>query len=155
MEEIRFDDRAALEARVSEAFGAFGPQIEITQAMIDAFAELTGDDQWIHTDVERCLRESPFEKPIAHGFLVLSLVGALSPQTELRIVGQSTVINYGADLLRFVSPVPVESRIHARRRIAHVRKKGTGTQITFESEIYVVGSERPAMVYRSLVLFMP
>ena len=106
-------------------------------------------------DVERAARESPFGTTIAHGFLVLSVIGALKSSSEVRIVGMGSVINYGADKLRFVSPVPAGSVLHARRRIAHVRKKGHGTQVTFEIAVHVVGQERPAMLYRSLVLFVP
>ena len=71
MEQIKFDDVPALQAKVSEEFGPFGGELEVTQSMIDRFAELTGDRQWIHVDVERCRRESPFGGPIAHGFLTL------------------------------------------------------------------------------------
>jgi uncharacterized protein len=154
--DVRFDDREALAALVSDDFGAFGSEIVVTQGMIDDFAFLTRDDQWIHTDTERCARESPFGgKTIAHGFLVLSLVGALSADQDLVIVGQRVIINYGAEYLRFVSPVPVDSRIHARRRLVAVAEKGPGTQLTFESAIHVVDSDKPAVIYRSLVLFMP
>jgi acyl dehydratase len=153
-DEIRYDDLPALEALVSDGFGPFGRELEVTQRMIDAFAELTGDHQWIHSDVERARRESPFGGTIAHGFLVLSLLGPLAEGTGPRIVGHRTVINYGAEHLRFVSPVPSASRIHARRRLVAARRKGHGTQITFETEARVVGGERPALVCRSLVLFL-
>jgi hypothetical protein len=156
MAEVRFDDLEGLQALVSEALGAPGPAKVITQAMIDAFAELTDDRQWIHVDPERCAAESPYGVPIAHGFLVLSLVTALSQGGDDRIVGYGSVINYGADKLRFIRPVPAGSTVCARRRIAHVRKKGVGgTQITFETEVWVEGEDKPAMLYRSLALFMP
>lgn len=153
--EVRFDDLETLQTHVSEAWGAFGPTITVTQAMIDQFAELTQDHQWIHIDPERCAAESPFGVPIAHGFLVLSLLTALTAEPELRLTGHGSVINYGADKLRFAAPVPAGSEVHARRRLVHVRKKGPkGTQLTFETEIHAVGADRPAVVYRSLVLFM-
>lgn len=156
MKEARFDDLETLQSLVSEELGPFGEPIRVTQAMIDTFAKLTMDEQWIHVDPQRCKRESPFGTTIAHGFLVLSLLTALRDGSDTRIVGYGSVINYGADKLRFVSPVPSDSLIHARRRIAHVRKKGIGgTQITFESEVRVVGADKPAMLYRSLALFMP
>jgi len=110
MEQIKFDDVAALQAKVSEEFGPFGGELEVTQSMIDRFAELTGDRQWIHVDVERCRRESPFGGPIAHGFLTLSLLPAINARTrdagDWGIVGQGNVANYGSDKLRFLSPVP-------------------------------------------------
>jgi acyl dehydratase len=156
MKEVRFDDLDALQTLVSEEMGPFGEPIHVSQDMIDRFAELTMDEQWIHTDVERCKKESPFETTIAHGFLILSLITALKDGSDTRITGFGSAINYGADKLRFVSPVPSGSDIHARRRIAHVRKKGPGgTQITFETEVHVVGADKPAMIYRSLALFMP
>jgi hypothetical protein len=156
MSEVRFDDWDALNALVSDELGPPGPPIEITQAMIDAFAELTDDKQWIHVDPARCAADSPFKTPIAHGFLVLSLVTALSRGGQHSISGYGSVINYGADKLRFISPVPAGSTVRARRRIAHVRKKGVGgTQITFETEVWVDGADKPAMLYRSLALFLP
>jgi acyl dehydratase len=156
MKEVRFNDLETLKTLVSEELGPFGEPIGITQAMIDQFAELTLDKQWIHVDPVRCEKESPYGTTIAHGFLVLSMVSALKSGSDTRIVGAGSVINYGADKLRFVSPVPAGSEIHARRRIAHVRKKGIGgTQLTFETEVHVVGAEKPAMLYRSLALFMP
>jgi acyl dehydratase len=154
--DVRFDDLEVLQALVSEEPGAFGEPLTVTQAMIDRFADLTDDHQWIHVDAERCRRDSPAGTTIAHGFLILSLLPALKPPLGPRIVGQGTVINYGADHLRFIEPVPSGSAIRARRRIAHVRKKGVGgTQLTFETEIWVVGRTKPALSYRSLVLFMP
>lgn len=154
MHEVRFDDLEALSSLVSTETGPFGPLMPITQEMIDRFADLTGDRQWIHVDVERCRREGV--STIAHGFLVLSLVTALVQAGDVRIVGHGRVINYGADMLRFTSPVPAGCNLHARRRIAHVRKKGVGgVQITFETEVWVEGADKPAMLYRSLALFMP
>jgi acyl dehydratase len=155
MESVRFDDHEALQALVSPELGPWGEPLTITQEMIDRFADLTGDRQWIHVDVERCRRESPLGTTIAHGFLLLSLLPALAGPGG-QIVGHKTVLNYGADNLRFLSPVPSGSAVHARRRIAHVRKKGVGgTQLTFESEVAVVGAEKPALAYRSLALFLP
>jgi acyl dehydratase len=124
MEQIRFDDVAALEKQVSEEFGPFGGELEVTQEMINRFAELTGDRQWIHVDVERCRRESPFGGPIAHGFLTLSLLPRMAAQTrdagDYQIVGQGNVVNYGSDKLRFLSPVPAGARVHSRSRLVSV-----------------------------------
>ena len=89
METIRFDDIDALNALASEEFGEFGDAVEVTQEMINGFADLTGDHQWIHVDVERCKRESPFGGPIAHGFLTLSLVPRLGGGKGVRITGQT------------------------------------------------------------------
>jgi acyl dehydratase len=156
MSELRFDDIDALSALVSDQFDDCDTVIEITQDMIDQFAELTADRQWIHVDVERCAQQSPGGKPIAHGFLVLSLITALTEGAGAMITGYGRVINYGADKLRFQRPVPVDSKVVARRRIAHVRKKGIGgSQLTFETEVQVVGQDQPALTYRSIVVFLP
>ena len=74
---IAFDDIDAINGHASEEYGDWGAEIEVTQEMINAFAELTGDRQWIHVDVERCIRESPFGGPIAHGYLTMSLMPML------------------------------------------------------------------------------
>ncbi|MBI4514394.1 MAG: MaoC family dehydratase [Deltaproteobacteria bacterium] len=155
MEEIRFDDLERLRAHVSEEFGAWGPEIEITQAMINQFAELTGDHQWIHVDVERCKRESPFKQPIAHGFLTLSLLPALRAAADFRIAGYGNVTNYGAEKLRFVSPVPAGSKVRARSRLAAVEAKPKGTQLTQEIAVHVAGNDRPALLYTMLLLYHP
>src|SRR5271166_1054450 len=85
--------------------------ITVTQEMIDRFADVTGDHQWIHVDRERAKRETPFGSTIAHGFLTVSLLPQLSQQT-VNVQGDFTMrINYGFNRLRFVSPVPVGSRI--------------------------------------------
>ncbi|MET0757971.1 MAG: MaoC family dehydratase, partial [Mycobacterium sp.] len=105
---------------------------EIDQKRIDAFADVTGDHQWIHIDVERAKRESPFGTTIAHGFLTLSLIPKLSAGGALRITGFGNATNYGAEKLRFVSPVPAGSSVHARSRLLAVDAKPKGTQLTQE-----------------------
>jgi len=153
--EIRFDDIEGLKSLVSEEFGPFGPEFEVTQEKIDAFAELTGDHQWIHVDVERARRESPFGGPIAHGFLTLSLVPVLNPRSHYRVVGYGNATNYGSDGFRFLAPVPAGSKVHARSRIVSVEAKPKGTLVTTETAVHVVGQERPALVYKGLVLYNP
>jgi acyl dehydratase len=155
MENIRFDDIEKLKTKVSDSFGPFGPEMAITQDMINKFAELTGDHQWIHVDVERCKRESPFKQPIAHGFLTLSLIPVIRAVTDYQVVGFGNATNYGADKLRFVSPVPAGSKVHARSRLVAVEAKPKGTQVTTEINIHVVGNDRPAVLYVMLVLYHP
>src|SRR5678815_3744282 len=123
--------------------------------MIQRFADLTGDDQWIHTDVERARRESPFGGPIAHGFLTLSLLGRLRGELPFRITGFGNVTNYGADGLRFLSPVPSNSSIHARVRLADVKARPTGTLLTLESVVHLVEPDKPALAYKGLALYQP
>lgn len=155
MEEIRFDDIDGLRAKVGQEFGPWGPEITVTQEMIDRFAELTGDRQWIHVDVERAKRESPFGGTIAHGFLTLSLLPALTSGGDIRIAGFGSAINYGADKLRFLSPVPAGATVRARSRLLAVDPRPRGTQITQEIAVHVAGNERPALTYTMLVLFSP
>ncbi len=157
MEKIKFDDIEALQGKLSQEFGAFGREVEVNQEMINRFAELTGDHQWIHIDVERCKKESPFGGPIAHGFLTLSLLPQLSARSDdaedWTVVGHANVVNYGADKLRFLAPVPAGSRLHARSRLAKLDGTPKGTRMVREVAIHVVGSERPALVYASIVLY--
>ncbi len=157
MEKIKFDDIEALNAKVSQDYGSFGGEVEVSQEMIDRFAELTGDHQWIHVDVERCKKESPFGGPIAHGFLTLSLLPQLSARSsdaeEWIAIGHANVVNYGADKLRFLSPVPAGSRVHARSRLVKVDGTPKGTRMVTDVAIHVVGSERPALLYSSIVLY--
>lgn len=154
MREIRFDDIDALSAACSDELGDYGEPIRITQEMIDQFAALTRDEQWIHVDVERAERESPFGGTIAHGFFVLSLLPALSDGNDWRIAGHTTTVNYGADKLRFISPVPAGSEIRARRRLVAAEATGKGTRVTSETEISVVGAQKPALIYQSIALLM-
>lgn len=155
MTEIRFDDIEGLRREIREEYGEWGPEVEVTQEMIQRFADLTGDHQWIHVDVERARRESPFGGPIAHGFLTLSLLPRLRATPGFRIVGFGNATNYGADRLRFISPVPAGSRIHARSRLVAVEPRPAGTLVTTDIAVHVVGQERPALLYRMLVLYHP
>ena len=153
MEAIRFDDLEAVNARASEEFGDFGDPIEVTQDMIQAFADLTGDRQWIHVDVERTKKESPFGGPIAHGFLTLSLLPRLASGAGTRLTGHTNAVNYGAESLRFLSPVPSGSKVHARNRVVRAEAKSGGTLVTSEIDVRVVGAEKPALLYRMQVLY--
>jgi acyl dehydratase len=155
MEDIRFDDIAALRAKIGPDFGPWSAPLQITQEMIDRFADVTHDHQWIHVDVERARRESPFGTTIAHGFLTLSLIPKLSAGGAWRVSGFGSATNYGADKLRFVSPVPAGSSVHARSRLVKVEPKAKGTQLTQEIHIHVVGSDRPAVTYEMLTLYLP
>jgi hypothetical protein len=155
MQEIRFDDIEGLRSKIGDDFGPWGVEVEITQDMINRFADITGDHQWIHVDVERAKRESPFGGPIAHGFLTLSLLPALRVTAGFKIVGYGNITNYGADRLRFVSPVPAGSKVHARSRLVTIEPKPKGTQVTQEIAVHVVGNDRPALLYTMLMLYHP
>jgi len=153
--EIAFDDVEALRALASAELGGWGPEIDVTQEMIQRFADLTGDHQWIHTDVERARRESPFGTTVAHGFLTLSLLGQMRPPLPFRVTGHGSVANYGSDGLRFLAPVPAGSKVHARARVAAVDARATGTLVTTEVAVHVVGNDKPSLVYKALVLYQP
>jgi acyl dehydratase len=156
MKKIEFDDIEALKGEISGEFGPFGPALQVTQRMIDDFAELTGDRQWIHVDVERCARESPFGGPIAHGFLTLSLLPRLaSADPGFAIVGQGNTVNYGSDKLRFLAPVPAAASIHSRSRLVSVEATPKGTRVEREIAIHVVGQQRPALLYSMILLLQP
>jgi acyl dehydratase len=155
MEEIRFDDIARLKTKISDAYGEWSTPVEVTQDMINRFADLTGDHQWIHVDVERATRESPFKRPIAHGFLTLSLLPAMKREPEWKITGFGNATNYGANKLRFVSPVPAGAKIHSRGRLVGAEVHPKGTQVTQEIVVHVVGSDRPALIYEMIVLYHP
>src|SRR6476620_6343462 len=100
---------AGLRKLAGEHLG-YSDYIEITQERVNLFADATGDHQWIHVDVERAKKESPFGGPIAHGYLTLSLGPVLYPQV-VAIKGFSMGVNYGANKIRFMSPVPVGSNL--------------------------------------------
>jgi acyl dehydratase len=157
MEKVRFDDIEKLKTFVTEEFGPWGQPLEVTQKMIDEFADLTGDHQWIHIDVERCKKESPFGTTIAHGFLTLSLLPKLSASAAdgYAVSGYGNATNYGADSLRFLSPVPAGSKLHARRRLAAVEATPKGTRMVSQVAIHVVGSEKPALLIDSIILYQP
>ena len=122
----------------------------VDQAMIDKFAEATGDHQWIHVDVERAKRELPGGKTIAHGYLTLSLLPRLAP-TLMAITGRRRGVNYGSNKVRFISPVPAGSRIRLRQRLVNAEEtKDGGVRITSEMTIEVEGGERPAMVAETM-----
>ena len=118
----------------------------VDQAMIDKFADATGDHQWIHVDVERAKREMPGGKTIAHGYLTLSLVPRMAA-TLIQISKRSRGINYGSNKVRFTSPVPAGSRIRLRQRLIGVDEvPGNGVRVTTEVTVEVEGQERPALV---------
>lgn len=155
MEQIPFDDIERLKTKISDEFGAWSEPLEVTQEMIDQFADLTGDHQWIHVDAERAKRESPFGQTIAHGFLTLSLLPAMKRVPDWLPTGFGNATNYGANKLRFVSPVPAGSKMHSRARLTGVESHKRGTQVTQEIQVNVVGSEKPALIYEMVVLYHP
>jgi len=119
--------------------------LEVTQTRINQFAEATGDFQWIHVDVERSLRKSPFKAPIAHGFLTLSLLSKFVSES-LEFAGTKVGVNYGFNRLRFTDPVPVGSRIRARFTLAKLEDLPGGVQMTWAASVEREGSDKPCLV---------
>ncbi|SMB25058.1 putative nucleic-acid-binding protein containing a Zn-ribbon [Sterolibacterium denitrificans] len=152
--QIHWRDLPAMQSLVSEEFGPWSDELEITQQLIDEFAKLSGDDYWIHTDPERCRKESPFGIPIAQGQLVQVMVSKLRVPNDYEVVGFTNMVNYGSDKLRFPATVPVGSRIHARSRVKAVTEVKSGIQMTTEICTHVVGMERPSVINELVILFM-
>lgn len=123
----------------------------ITQAMIDAFATVTGDDHWIHVDTERAAREMPQGKTIAHGFLTLSLIPFLV-RSVYQIRQRGRGLNYGSNRVRYVSPVPVDSRVRLRQTIKAAEPVEGGMRITSDCVVEIEGAERPALVAEFLMV---
>ncbi|MFJ4457161.1 OB-fold domain-containing protein [Pseudomonas sp. NPDC089392] len=151
--QVDCQDQAALQALVSEQYSGWSNSLLVDQALIDAFAQLSGDDYWIHTDPERARRSSPFGGTIAHGALVQVLQSRMKLALGFEITGFTTQINYGSDRLRFPAPVPAGSRIHARARVKAVELNQRGTQLTLEINTHVVGQERPSVINDLVILY--
>jgi acyl dehydratase len=123
---------------------------EVTQEMIDAFADLSGDDQWIHVDVERAKQESPFGTTVAHGNLTLSMIDGFR-RGLLESTGFKLGVNYGWNKVRFPAPVPAGSRVRAGVEVLTVEDVGNGWfQVTQRWTVEVEGNEKPACVAESV-----
>lgn len=126
--------------------------IAIDQARIDEFARATGDDFWIHVDVERAAREMPGGRTIAHGLLLLGLVPVLQRQ-NFAVLRRGKGLNYGSDRVRYTAQVPVGSRVRLRQSVRAAERVGAATRLTTDCVIELEGSERPAVVAEFIVLF--
>ncbi len=118
--------------------------LTINQERVNQFAEATGDHQWIHVDVERA-KAGPFGAPIAHGYLTLSLGPVLLPEI-FTVGGISMGVNYGANKIRFMSPVQVGSRLRAGAKLVNVEDVAGGAQVTMEVTFEVEGAAKPSCV---------
>jgi acyl dehydratase len=139
------DGVAGVQALVGEHLG-FSEWVTVSQEQVDAFADATGDHQWIHVDVERARAESPFGGPIAHGYLTLSLAPVLTAQI-LEVTGFRMAVNYGLDRVRFPSPVPVGSRVRASAVLEEaVLLEGGALHVRMAVTLEVEGAEKPCCV---------
>jgi acyl dehydratase len=139
------------ELRAAEPGTALGVSdwIEVTQQQVDQFAEATGDHQWIHVDVERARRASPYGGPIAHGYLTLALSNLVLPQI-VEVRGVSLGVNYGTGRVRFPDPVPVGKRVRGRAELVACEEVPGGVQTTIRITMEVEGGTKPACVVESL-----
>ncbi|HEU5086641.1 MAG TPA: MaoC family dehydratase [Roseiflexaceae bacterium] len=119
--------------------------LTVTQERIDLFADATGDHQWIHQDVERARRESPYRTTIAHGFLTLSLLTELVGGA-IRIDGTRMALNYGLNRVRFPAPVPANAQIRARINLQSLEDIPGGVQTVLAVVVEVQGAEKPCCV---------
>lgn len=139
---------AELKALVGQEIGV-SDWVQISQERVNQFAEATGDYQWIHLDVERCKRESPFGGPIAHGYLTLSLLPMLM-QNTVRMSDVRMGVNYGLNKVRFPAPVPVGSKVRSRVTVMSVEDIEGGAQVTWLVTVEREGGDKPVCVAESI-----
>ena len=146
-----FEGLDQVAAAIGEHVG-YSEWMEITQERVDAFADATGDHQWIHVDPARAA-EGPYGTTIAHGYLTLSLLPVLGNQV-MDIRGFSMMINYGLGTVRFPAPVPVGSRIRAGVELTSLDRKPSGAQLTTLVTVEIEGGDRPAVVAEAIRLMV-
>jgi len=125
---------------------------EITQDRVNTFADATDDHQWIHVDVERATRESPYGGPVGHGFLTLSLFVPMWAQVLL-VTDTTMIVNYGLNKVRFPAPVPVGSKVRLTATLVDVEEVKGGLQLTVGGVIDREGGDKPVCVLESVVRF--
>lgn len=154
MREIQYDDIDTFQEIVSEEYGEWGDEHVVSQKLINRFADLTGDHQWIHVDEEKA-KNGPFGVTIAHGLLTLSLTSLVRPKMNYVAVGQGNTVNYGSDGIRFLAPVKSGDALHSRCRVTGVEQHKAGTRLSLEVAVHVVGNERPSLIYKAVMLYSP
>jgi len=129
--------------------------ITVDQEMINQFAETTRDRQWIHVDVERAKRESPFKAPVAHGYLTLSLVAAMSYDIGAVPEGTAAAFNYGLDKVRFLTPVKAGAKVRMRSTLVSFEEKGPGQFLMkTNNTVEIDGEDKPALVAETLAMLV-
>ncbi|MET0576888.1 MAG: MaoC family dehydratase [Mesorhizobium sp.] len=129
--------------------------VTVDQEMINQFAECTRDRQWIHIDVERAKRESPFKAPVAHGYLTLSLIAAMSYELGALPAGTAAAFNYGLDKVRFLAPVRVGSRVRLRSTLMSFDDKGGGQYLMKSNNVIEIdGEDKPALIAETLAMLV-
>jgi acyl dehydratase len=129
--------------------------VTVDQDRIDAFAACTGDRQWIHVDVDRARRESPFGGPIAHGYLTLSLLAAMVMELGIIPPDAATGLNYGLDKVRFIAPVKAGARVRTRASLVAVEpQRGGRVLLRLNCTLEIEGEAKPALVAELLCLLI-
>ena len=146
---------AGLGERVGRELG-LSDWVTIDQSRIDAFASCTGDRQWIHVDVEKAKRESPFRGPVAHGDLALAMLAPLAMQVGFIPSDAAAGLNYGIDKVRFLAPVPAGARVRLRVVLAGI-EPSEGGQVIMKTHntLELEGSDKPALIAETLALLIP
>lgn len=150
---VAFSGVEALEARIGSEVAVTG-FVRLEQSLIDAFARLTGDHQWIHVDPARAGAESPFGRTIAHGFLTLSLLARFL-EDAVRYEPARLVVSCGLNAVRFMSPVPAGAAVRARVRLRAVTRAGDAVEATWRFTIEVDGERLPSAVADWTVRYVP
>jgi acyl dehydratase len=127
----------------------------VDQARIDQFGACTGDRQWIHVDVDRARRESPFGGPIAHGYLCLSLLAAMLIEIGIIPADAAAGLNYGLDKVRFLNPVKSGTRVRARATLASAQPQDGGRMLLkVDCRLEIEGEEKPALIAETLCMLI-
>ncbi|BAO90931.1 MaoC family dehydratase [Caballeronia cordobensis] len=145
---------ATIDAFVGRELGV-SDWVVVDQARIEAFAQCTGDMQWIHVNEERARHESPFGGTIAHGYLTLSLLATLAIEVGLVPADASAALNYGLDKVRFMTPVRSGARVRCRVRLTSVERKGNGRiLVKTDSELQIEGEDKPVLIAQTLAMIV-
>ena len=143
-----------MQSLVTEEWSDWSNTVTVTQELINQFAELSGDNYWIHTDPEKCKTMSPFGVPIAQGNLTLVLMSKMQIPMTWEATGFTNMVNYGSASLRFMQPVPVGSKIHSKNRVVKVEQIKAGIMLTMEIATHVVGLDKPSVLNQLMILYM-
>jgi acyl dehydratase len=145
---------ATVAEHVGREIGVSG-WLTVDQHRIDEFADCTGDRQWIHVDVERAKRESPYGGTIAHGYLTLSLAASLAIEAGVIPADAGAALNYGLDKVRFIAPVRSGARVRNRVVLQAAEDKGRNRLlVTLQNTIEIEGEDKPALIAESLALLI-
>ena len=147
-------DIASLKEWVGKSLGTTD-WVTVSQEQIDAFATATGDHQWIHVDVDRARRESPFQKTIAHGYLTIALAPVLLAKL-LEVQGTSNIVNYGIDKMRLPAAVPAGGRVRLTATLDGLRELPTGgARAVIDLRFDVEGGAKPACTAKVVYVYFP